>query len=191
MAALHAVWAFKIPQAVPLKGSISFEDLTAKVVESNKIPISVAMIRRILRLAMTNYIFTEPAKNQVAHTRSSRLLLEDPGADAQVGLICDGFWLAVANFVNALRKWPDSEEPNHAPFSLAYNTDLSIFDFLAQEENRALGARYTASVKGYGEAAMTGLDQVVAGYPWGELGDKTVVDVSKLITLHTLHRGLC
>ncbi|KAM7189932.1 S-adenosyl-L-methionine-dependent methyltransferase [Naviculisporaceae sp. PSN 640] len=177
MAALHAIWAFKMPQAVPLKGSISFEELTAKVVETTSIPIGVAMVRRIVRLAMTNKIFTEPTKNQVAHTRSSRLLLEDPGVEGQVGLICDGFWPAVANFVNALRKWPNSEEPNHAPFNLAYNTELSIFDFLSQPENRALSERYNASVKGYGEAAMTGLDQVVAGYPWADLGDKTIVDM--------------
>lgn len=183
MAALHAIWAFKMPQAVPLKGSISFEELTAKVVETTRIPIGMAMVRRIVRLAMTNKIFTEPTKNQVAHTRSSRLLLEDPGVDAQVGLICDGSWLAVANFVNALRKWPNSEEPNHAPFNLAHNTKLSMFDFLGQPENKALSDKYNASVKGYGEAAMTGLDQVVLGYPWGELGDKTIVDVSCILRI--------
>ncbi|KAM7215889.1 S-adenosyl-L-methionine-dependent methyltransferase [Rhypophila decipiens] len=177
MAALHAVWAFKVPQAVPLWGSISFDDLAAKVVEMNKAAIGVAMLRRILRLTMTNHIFTEPTKNQVAHTRASLLLLQDASAESQVGLICDNIWPAVVSFVSALKKWPASEEPNHAPFNFAYDTELSFFDFLSQKENQWLSDRYNSSVKGYGEAAMSGLDQVVAGYPWGELGDKTVVDM--------------
>jgi len=179
MVALHAVWAFNIPQAVPLEGTISFEELTAKIEELNTLPISVSTVRRLLRLAMTNYIFTEPVKNHVAHTRTSRLLLQDPSVASQVGLICDHLWLPVASAVGAMKKWPASEEPNHSAINLAYNQDLSWFDFLNQKENKELSDRYNSSVKGYGEAAMSGLDQCVTGYPWGDLGQATVVDVSQ------------
>ncbi|KAK4665140.1 uncharacterized protein QC763_0077980 [Podospora pseudopauciseta] len=74
---ISPIWEFRVPEFVPLTGSISFEDLTAKVVAANGFKIGVMNLRRLIRHAMLNHISIEPRKGFVAHTSVSRMLLED------------------------------------------------------------------------------------------------------------------
>lgn len=62
---------FNIFEHVPLGGQVSFEQLAA----STGIPLGD--IKRILRVAMTSWVFSEPSPNMVAHTASSRELREN------------------------------------------------------------------------------------------------------------------
>src|SRR4051812_31021934 len=102
---LQAIWEFRVPQVVPLEGTISYDELTAKVEALNNLPIGVLNLRRLWRHAMTNRIFCEQRKNQVAHTRTSRLLLEDEPLQNWVGFITHDMLIPIANVVNAMRKW--------------------------------------------------------------------------------------
>lgn len=70
--AIQAIDSFKIPEAVPLEGHVSFEDVASKC------GLPVPVMSRILRYSMTNHVFCEPVPRHVAHTASSRLLREDP-----------------------------------------------------------------------------------------------------------------
>jgi hypothetical protein len=173
---LHAIWEFNVAEAVPLTGTISYEELTAKVEAANNLPIGVLNLRRLLRHAMTNRIFCEPTKGQVAHTRASRLLLEDEPLKNWVGFMCRDLSLPVANVVNAMKKWPGSEEPTETGVNLAYGHSLPWFDFIQQDQD--FSKRYNLAMKAHGGAAGYELEHVVKGYPWGDLGKATVVDVS-------------
>lgn len=174
---LQAVWDFRVAEHVPRTGSISYEDLTAKVEAANdNLPIGVLNLRRLLRHAMTNRIFCERTKGQVAHTRASLLLLEDEPLSNWVGFMCNDLWLPIANVVNAMKKWPASEEPTETGVNLAYGQSLPWFDFIQQDQ--AFSKRYNLAMKAHGGAAGYGLEHVVKGYPWGDLGQATVVDVS-------------
>jgi len=177
MLSLQAIWEFSVAQAVPLEGAISYEDLTAKVEALNDgLPIGVLNLRRLLRHAMTNRIFCEPRKNQVAHTRMSRLLLEDEPLKNWVGFISHDMQIPIAKVIEAMRKWPASDEPTETGVNLAYDHSLPWFDFLQQDA--ALNRRYNLAMQAHGGSAGYAVEYVVKGYPWARLGDATVVDVS-------------
>lgn len=170
------MWQFRVAESVPLSGTISYEDLTAKVEAANDLSIGVLTLRRLIRHAITNHVFYEPSKGQVAHTRTSRLLLEDETLKNWVGFMCNDLWLPIANVVNAMKKWPSSEEPNETGVNLAYGHNVPWFDYLQQDQ--ALSKRYNLAMQAHGGAAGYSLDWVVNAYPWAKLGEATVVDVS-------------
>lgn len=159
---------------------ISYEDVTAKVVELNNIDIPVLNLRRLIRHAIQNRVFAEPKKGFVAHNRMSRLFLEDVPLSNWVGFVSHDLWLPVAHVVDALKKWPASEEPTETGVNLAYNQSHKWFDFLQQDE--VLAKRYNLAMQAHGDGEGYSLDLVVEGYPWGDLPDgATVVDVSRTL----------
>jgi len=175
---LQAMWEFRVAEAVPLEESITYEDLTAKVIELNGgLHIPVLNLRRLIRHAMTNRIFCEPSKGRIAHTRASRLLLEDAPLNSWVGFMCNDLWLPIANVVKAMKKWPGSEESTETSVNLAYDQNLPWFDFIQQDPTFA--KRYNLAMQAHGGAGGFELESVVSGYPWGDLPEgATVVDVS-------------
>lgn len=174
---LRAMWEFKVAQAVPLEGSISYEELTAKVETlNNNLPIGVLNLRRLVRHAITNRVFCEPKKNQVAHTRTSRLLLEDEPLSNWVGFCTYDMWLPLVHVTDAMKKWPASDEPTETSVNLAFNQSLPWFEFI--QKDKAFAQRYNLAMKAHGGAAGYDVKYVVEGYPWGDLGDATIVDVS-------------
>ncbi|KAK5995933.1 Chlorophenol O-methyltransferase [Cladobotryum mycophilum] len=174
---LQAIWEFKVAQAVPLDGMISYEDLTTKVVELNDgLDIPMLNLRRLIRHAMTNRLFVEPKKGFVAHTRTSRLLLEDVPLNSWVGFMCNDLWLPIANVVGAMKKWPASEESTETGVNLAYNQSIPWFDYIQRDEQFA--KRYNLAMQAHGEGEGYSLMNVVRRYPWGDLPEgATVVDM--------------
>lgn len=166
-------------QAVPLDGEISYEDLTTKVVElNNGLDIPMLNLRRIVRHAMTNRIFVEPKKGFVAHTRSSRLIAEDALTNNWVGFMCNDLGLPIANVINAMKKWPGSEEPTETSVNISYNQNLPWFDFLQKDADVA--KRYSLAMQAHGTGEGYSVQRVIEGYPWDRLPDgATVVDVSQ------------
>jgi hypothetical protein len=167
---LQAVWEFKVVEHVPLKDSISYQDL------ADKVSVPMLNLRRFMRHAMTNHIFCEPKKGFVAHTRSSRLMLENPQMNAWVGFFSHDIWMSLANVVNAMKKWPGSQEPTETGVNLAHGTDVAWFDFLQQDQDFA--KRYSLAMEAHGGGEGFALKHTVDGYPWDKVGEGTVVDVS-------------
>lgn len=75
-----------------------------------------------MRHAMVNYIFCEPSPGMIAHTASSRLLLEDEDFQAWVGFITEDMFPAAAHVLPALRMYPEATSPKHCGFNFAFNT---------------------------------------------------------------------
>jgi hypothetical protein len=169
---LQAVYEFKVAEAVPLSGSISYQDL------ADKVNVPMLNLRRLIRHAMTNHIFHEPEKGFVAHTRTSRLLLEDLPLTNWVGFMMNDLWLPIAHVVKAMKKWPGSGESNETSVNLAYGTSVNWFDWIQQD--KALANRYNLAMQAHGGGEGSAVAHTVNGYPWAELGEATVVDVGHL-----------
>lgn len=107
---MHAIYTFKIAEAVPPTGSISYEDLTRQVHEISGYEIPASELRRVLRLAMANNLFCEPELGHVAHNCTSLIMLEDEALASWVGLYTVDLFLPVGNTVTAMQKWPGSED---------------------------------------------------------------------------------
>jgi hypothetical protein len=167
---LRAIYHFEIAQAVPIEGDISYVELAKK---TNVDPIN---LRRLIRHAMTNFIFWEPCSGYVAHTSSSRLLAENPQLQAWVGFFSEDLLRPVTNTVDAMDRWPNSQEPRNTGFQIANNTEDNFFEWFAKNPDR-LG-RYGTAMAANAASEGYHVKHVVENYPWDGLGEATVVDVS-------------
>lgn len=61
---------------------------------------------------MTDHIFTESSPGVVKHTAASKALVQVPLMNQWLGMVSEEMWPAGVGFVDALEKWPGSEEGN-------------------------------------------------------------------------------
>ncbi|CAG8977109.1 hypothetical protein HYALB_00011354 [Hymenoscyphus albidus] len=87
----------------------------------------------------------------------------------------DDLWQAASQTVNAMVKFPGSQEPNETGFALANNTTKSAFENLSGDPQRA--RRFGSAMKAYIEETGFDIQFVADNYPWKEFGNATVVDV--------------
>ena len=109
---MQAITRFNIASSFPIDKEASFAEI------SKACGLNESILRRILRHAMTKHIFKEPRKGMVAHTAASKLLADDAQIHDWVGASTDELWQGASQTVNALVKWPDSQEPNQTARSL-------------------------------------------------------------------------
>ncbi|KAL8826012.1 MAG: hypothetical protein Q9191_004065 [Dirinaria sp. TL-2023a] len=77
--------------------------------------------------------------------------------------------------VDALSKWPGSEEPNHTGFSLSNNTDDPLFTLLEKFPGRSKRFANTMSMMSTYEGFEP--EHLVAAFPWDTFQAKTFVDI--------------
>lgn len=170
LATMSYLCHFKIPEAVPLVGSVSYEQV-AEACE-----VDEGQLRRILRFAMTNHFFRESAPDEVAHTPYSSLLVTDAGARAIVEYECFEAFPAATKLVHACEKWPGAEEPDHTAWSLANHTDQSFYQHLEEPGNEDRAKRFADSMAAEQRAPEWGVQHTLAGYDWGSVSG-SVVDI--------------
>ena len=163
------VYHFKIYEAIPLGGCISYADVAAKV------GLSERQVKLFLRQSALNGIFHEPKLDQVAHTASSAVLLCDKAMLDWYGHCTDELFQASAKLADVLEKHPGSQRPEDSAFSAAFNTGEPIFKFYEKHPDRQ--ARFFGAMEGVGRDFGHSLSHIVKGYDWAELGKGTVVDV--------------
>jgi hypothetical protein len=159
-----------VAEAVPIKQEISYADL------SKKVGVDLTNLRRLVRHAMTNHIFREPKPGYVAHTSSSRLLAENLQIQAWTGFCLEDLWPPITSTVDAMDRWPGSQEPTETGFQVANNTTDSFFEHFAKNQDRL--KRYGTAMAANAASEGYKVRHVVDGYPWDTLGQATVVDVS-------------
>ncbi|KAI0409402.1 sterigmatocystin 8-O-methyltransferase [Xylaria palmicola] len=169
MICFQAITRLRIAAMVPPNGQASYEDIARQT------DLAEPVVRRLLQAAATMRVFREPAAGVVAHTRASRLLA-DPRMNDWLATHAEEGWPAAVKMINALQKWPGSQEPNETGFALANDTSDNLYDVLAANPPRARRFAHfiatNASSRGDDDAA-----DVVEGYDWGSLGPAKVVDV--------------
>ncbi|KEY69468.1 hypothetical protein S7711_02007 [Stachybotrys chartarum IBT 7711] len=173
--ALHAIVEFRIAEAVPRTGSISFQDLAPNIekLSGNRLPYTD--LRRLLRLATNNNIFYEPHVGFVAHNRTSLLLLDDEAVANWVGMCTVDNLPYIANAVAAMKKWPGSQESDETAVNVAHNHNLRFFEHVKSDPIRA--RRYDLAMAAHGAREGFELCHTVQSYPWDGLGSAVVVDV--------------
>ncbi|KAH8676553.1 putative O-methyltransferase [Tricladium varicosporioides] len=128
---LHAISRFNIASTFPVGGTARYSDIASKC------NLSESDTRRILRFAMTDHIFTEPSPGVVKHTAASKALAQVPLMNQWLGMVSEEMWPAGVGFVDALEKWPGSEEGNETGFNIAFNTLLPAYLEIEKHPYRA------------------------------------------------------
>ncbi|KUI68466.1 6-hydroxytryprostatin B O-methyltransferase [Cytospora mali] len=168
LASIQAIGRFHIASMVPAGGQTSYGSI------AKQIGLSEQMTRRLLRHAMTLHIFREPEPGFVGHTQTSRLL-RDPENNAFLDWQPEVGWPSSLKLVDALQKWPGSEEPDETAFSLANPNGGSIYNIFSQDPERAL--KFARGMKVFGDLPEFNISNTVQGYDWAALGQAQVVDV--------------
>lgn len=179
--ALSVLAHFDVFSAVPLEGDISYADIASKVnIPENR-------LRRFIRQAMSNHIFTEPRPGYVAHTATSAIPVKIPSLKSFIGHITEDGGPASVKVIEALERWGASDRPAESGFGIAWGLDLKdgkdcVFRFVADDgEGEKKGFRMKRighameSMKGDGAYDVGHVQQ---GFDWASLGEATVVDVS-------------
>ncbi|KAI1443297.1 sterigmatocystin 8-O-methyltransferase [Annulohypoxylon stygium] len=165
---LQAISRFKIASLVPIGGRTTFADIAEQT------GLEEHAIRRLLRHAMTMRVFKEPEPGVVAHTKVSKVLT-NPVANDWCWTGTGEIWPASTKMVDAFEKWPGSSEPNHTGFSLANNTEDSIYQVLEKNPERA--HRFANTMVTYIMMTEYDTSHIFNNYDWKSLGPVKMVDV--------------
>ena len=112
----------------------------------------------------------------MAHSEASRLLAADQKLDSWVFFLVEYFWPATARAVDAMQKWPDSQNPTEVGVTLMKGEPTTWFKEIAQADRGIASFRDAMSVVSEGEGWQD--SYLVENYPWGDVGKGVVVDVS-------------
>ncbi|KAL9083180.1 MAG: hypothetical protein Q9159_005947 [Coniocarpon cinnabarinum] len=154
---LHAICSYEIDRKIPLDSGakISVGDL------SRATGLREPVLRRIVRHAVANRLLKEEPVGFLCHTAASKLLATDP---------------VLRNFaVNALQRWPESEEPIHSGFNIAKNTIRGFFDEIYLDPQRS--KRYADAMAWSEPSRGRDLEALVKYNLWETVDNGTVVDV--------------
>ena len=171
LACWRIVYRLRIAQAVPLDGSVHYQELASKCA------VGQAQLERILRYTFTMNLFQEPEPGLVAHTPDSRKLVTDANFFDSLGFEMEELVPSSIGLVEALEKWQGSDDPEHSAWNFHHGTDIGFYQSVMQhpERVRRMGGAMTYWSCGAPEAARSTALQ----YPWSEVagGKGTLVDV--------------
>ena len=169
LTSVQAIQRFNIATSFPVGSTASFDEIASKC------SLSVSDTKRIVRHAMTHYMFKESSKGVVMHTAASKALAEIPPLRQLTGFMTTEMWPSATRVVDAMEKWPASQEPNEAGFNLANDTDKQMMDFVNQTPERAeqmAGAMtFTQSGPAYS------VEHILNNHDWGDAVHGKLVDV--------------
>ncbi|KAI1448539.1 sterigmatocystin 8-O-methyltransferase [Annulohypoxylon stygium] len=165
MVGIDAISRFGFADVVPIGGRVSFGEIAKAT------GLDEPLVRRLLRHAMARHIFYEPEPGMVAHTKMSKYFVE-PSMKDFLGFGAREGWPAATRMLDAIQKWPSSEETNHTGFSLVNNSDKSAFELLAADHARAM--RLQGGIDAHDHFAGWAATDVVELYDWASLGEAFV-----------------
>ncbi|OAA46971.1 O-methyltransferase, family 2 [Metarhizium rileyi] len=113
---LQIINSFGIAKLVPFEKPISLPDLQAKTT------LDSINLARVVRHAMTNYIFCEPEPGMIAHTAASRKLAEDSALQDWVGFNSEDIFPSAAKVLQSLQEHPEATSLTTTGFNYAFET---------------------------------------------------------------------
>ncbi|CAG8973117.1 hypothetical protein HYALB_00007594 [Hymenoscyphus albidus] len=168
LVSIGAINRYKIPDMISTGGQLSFSEI------SQKKGLEKGSIRRLLRHVMSMRILTEPEPQMVAHTRISKFMTV-PDIGSWVEFESRETWPATPRIVDAIQKWPNSQEASETAFILA-NNGLSIPQILTTDPSRA--QRFASGIQAINHVPGYSLIDIPTIYDWASLGDVTIIHIA-------------
>jgi hypothetical protein len=168
LVSVHGLTRFKIPAALPSDGSaISISDLATTT------GMHIDDTKTLVRHASARHLIHHAPGDLVSHSAASKAMLAIPSI---TGLTECGSLMSKSthHVVDVMEKWPGTQHMSRTAYSLAHHTELSFFEHLATQPERA---RNFAEAMGF-LASSPGLSvDFVFEYDWTPHTNGTVVDV--------------
>lgn len=155
---------------VRLGEEVAFEDL------AQRCDLDVVTLRRVMRSLIAIRIFCEPRKGFVAHSPTSKILIEHPLAYRWLEFTYEEIWPSTTKAVDAMTEWPGSEEPNQTGFSLSRNRAKSFWDIVPTDPVRS--SRFSDAMQFLFSAPAFSADHLIRSLDWNQ-GEcpKLLVDI--------------
>ncbi|KIV81899.1 hypothetical protein PV11_04048 [Exophiala sideris] len=169
LTAFRYISRFSVAKAVPIHGSITYEDL------ATTLKVDKSQLKRVLRYAMTKRIFFQTQSGEVAHTETSLLLVKG-GVSVLNSYSSERGFPVASCFNEALDKWGHgSQEPNETAFNVFHETELPMFDYY--EENPASGAPFHQVMQHFTKTPALSHEHIKTAFDWKSLSHTTVIDI--------------
>ena len=166
-ASVQAIVRFGLAKAFPVDQKITFANL------GKACGLHTEEVSQLLRHAMTYRIFSEPAPGVVAHTAASRVLATDPNLVGNLQFALDEMGPAASRMVDAMERWPHSQETNETGFNLAYGTNDAFFASVGKNPVRA--SKLAAAMRSFLDTPPFAPHHLAQGFEWA--GVEKMVDV--------------
>ncbi|TVY62717.1 O-methyltransferase gsfB, partial [Lachnellula suecica] len=167
LVSIDAICRYKIPDMIPTGGQIALTEI------SEKTGLEKGAVRRLLRHAMAMHILREPEPEIVAHTKISKFLTI-PYINGWVNFESRDTWPATTRIVDAIQKWPNSQEAIQTGFVLA-NNGKSVQEVVTMDPERAM--RFGSAMQAVNHVPGYAIENLSTVYDWASLGDVYVVNV--------------
>lgn len=89
--------------------------------------------------------------------------------------VLTNMWPGASRLVDAMGKWPGSQEPTETAFQLAESNERTFFEALASDEKRA--KTFADGMTFFHDAPPFRPEFAIDGYDWSSHASGTVVDV--------------
>ncbi|KAK4223466.1 S-adenosyl-L-methionine-dependent methyltransferase [Podospora fimiseda] len=168
-----AITQFRLVHSFPVGSETSFSALAAHA------GISQKHLTKLIRHGIVAHnLFAEPKPGVIVHSAATKLLAENEGIHNWVEYATHEHWIASYHAVEAMRQYPGSGEPNNSGFSLANQTDKSMFGFYSTPGNEKRLERFAKVMRFITRRPELGPELAVDAFDWKGLpeGGK-VVDV--------------
>lgn len=163
---------FDIAQKVPVDGFILAEDLASAV------GLSVDLLTRVVRYAITNGIFREPSKGKFTHSTISAYIAKHEHVRDIASQVTQEFATLNFSLAEALTQQhtTDGKSPA-AAFNVAYPDFANVFEFIGSDPGRS--QRYHKYLAARTQLPLWDVQHLLRSWSWAErIGSGTLVDVS-------------
>ncbi|KAK5990618.1 6-hydroxytryprostatin B O-methyltransferase [Cladobotryum mycophilum] len=174
MGTIQALTQLKVPDKVPLQGSITYEEL------AGAIQVAPELLQRLVRLAALAGFLVEDESGAVRHTAMSAVFLRDTAAGDTARFLFDVDMRAYSFFADSLRLDPSGRNIRDGPTSLAFQHDSNnqgnrptIWDIL--ERSPIQRARFHSTMQALGTFPSHLLKHILVAHDWHSIG--SLVDV--------------
>jgi len=155
---------------IPLDGSVPFKDV------AEIIGVPEAQLCQVARMMATVGFLHEPEAGHIAHSAlSAPFVIHPPLHDAAV-FASETAAPAALKMSQATKQFPDSHQPEHSAYNLAFNHSIPLSDSFDQRPK--LQRQFNAYLFYSTNYEDSGIEDVLMRLDWRSLGDATVVDVS-------------
>lgn len=137
---------------------VSYEDL------AQRCNTPVDTVRRLLRLAIAFHVFRETSDGLVGHSAASKCMHEMPLVNDWIGHFCNEIWPAAPHTMEALSRWPVSQEPDETAFALLKPSNPTLFGFLQEAPARA--ERFTNAMRFLQAAPEMSVSNLITDLQW-------------------------
>jgi hypothetical protein len=180
---LHAIVRWEMAKTFPVGETATYEeiagrtgttDASAREGRSGRRALDERTVKRLLRHGMSGgrYLFEEVLegsdKGKVRHSALTKILAQEQTVHDNVINGLDELWPSATRLVDALEKWPGSGENNETAWSLANNTNLSMWQ--TYEADPVRGEKFGKGMSGMDKVKGYEPSLLIDGYQWAEVG---------------------